>query len=118
MALFFSQSQACVWYDWFLSDSDPDPTVVAHFEELFLEVRHQSMIFNKTDPFPPMYIKGWSRALLVCREVGLSLAPCILLPGVQRLVSGEVTFWVLVIPDLPIYNVLFNFINYFYPKMC
>merc|ERR1712013_396625 len=32
-----SKSQACVWYDWFLSDSDPDPTVVAHFEELFLE---------------------------------------------------------------------------------
>ena len=32
------QSQACVWYDWFLSDSDPDPTVVAHFEDLFLEV--------------------------------------------------------------------------------
>merc|ERR1712037_724036 len=31
------KSQACVWYDWFLSDSDSDPTVVAHFEELFLE---------------------------------------------------------------------------------
>ena len=41
----FSQSQACVWYDWFLSDSDPDPTVVAHFEELFLEVRRHSMTF-------------------------------------------------------------------------
>ena len=42
-----SQSQACVWYDWFLSDSDPDPTVVAHFEELFLEVRRHSTMFQK-----------------------------------------------------------------------
>lgn len=31
------KSQACVWYDWFLSESLPDPTLVSHFEELFLE---------------------------------------------------------------------------------
>ena len=45
----FSQSQACVWYDWFLSDSDPDPTVVAHFEELFLEVRGHSINYVPED---------------------------------------------------------------------
>ena len=33
-----------MWYDWFLSDSDPDPTVVAHFEELFLEVRQKYFV--------------------------------------------------------------------------
>jgi len=32
------KSQACVWYDWFLPENYPDPTLVAQFEELFLEV--------------------------------------------------------------------------------
>ena len=41
---------------------------------------------------PSTCIEGRSRALLVCREVGFSLAPRILLPRVQRLVSGETTF--------------------------
>ena len=50
------------------------------------------MMFQKTDP-PSTCIEGRSRALLVCREVGFSLAPCILLHRVQRLVSGETTFF-------------------------
>lgn len=33
-----SKSQACVWYDWFLSETHPDPTLVSQFEQLFLEV--------------------------------------------------------------------------------
>ena len=38
---------------------------------------------------PSTCIEGRSRALLVCREVSFSLASRILLPRVQRLVSGE-----------------------------
>jgi len=32
------KSQACVWYDWFLPETSPDPTLVSQFEDLFLEV--------------------------------------------------------------------------------
>lgn len=32
------KSHACVWYDWFLPETSPDPTLVSQFEDLFLEV--------------------------------------------------------------------------------